>query len=163
MEGDKDTNNSMNNSHVLSDHSVSHISHESDNDAAEALNDQLFWAATFDRCTSGNKITVEDCDSEVPTNPTLTPLTSSEKTNFQHSNPEFYKTIASKLAPSCNSSLLDQPSEFCGSKPSLVTASTTADAEMFETPSACSANNNNLINIKLGKRKLSESISGVNG
>lgn len=61
VEGDKDTNNSMNNSNVL-DHSVSHISHESDNDAAEALNDQLFWAATFDRCTSGSKIKVDSED-----------------------------------------------------------------------------------------------------
>ena len=151
----------MNNSHVLSDHSVSHISHESDNDAAEALNDQLFWAATFDRCTSGHKITVEDCETEAPSNPTLTPNISSEKTTFKHSNPEFYKTIASKLAPSCNSSLIDQPSESCGSKPFLVTASTTADTEMFETPYY--TDKNNLINIKLGKRKLSEFISGVNG
>lgn len=53
----------MNNSNVL-DHSVSHISHESDNDAAEALNDQLFWAATFDRCTSGSKIKVDSEDIE---------------------------------------------------------------------------------------------------
>lgn len=51
VEGDKDTNHSENTSHVL-DHSVSHISHESDQDKDEALYDTLFWAAAFDRIVS---------------------------------------------------------------------------------------------------------------
>lgn len=125
VEGDKDSNNSMNNSNVL-DHSVSHISHESDNDAAEVLNDQLFWAATFDRCTSGNKIAVEDLD-EIPQVPRLTPVTSADSVAKKRPSPEFYKIIASKLAPSYNSSLVDHANESCGSKPSLVTASTSAE------------------------------------
>ncbi len=58
VEGDKDTNNSENTSHVL-DHSVSHISHECDDDKDEALYDTLFWAAAFDRI-----VTTPDEDSE---------------------------------------------------------------------------------------------------
>lgn len=133
VEGDKDTNNSMNNSHVL-DHSVSHISNESDNDTAEALNDQLFWAATFDRCTSGNKIIVpEECDCE-PTGPTLTTQSSSEThLSARVTDPEFLKTIASKLAPSYNSSLVDNHpcKTSCASKPSIVKSTSTMDTEMF--------------------------------
>lgn len=48
VEGDKETNQSENASHVL-DHSVSHISHECDEDKDEALYDTLFWAAAFGR------------------------------------------------------------------------------------------------------------------
>jgi hypothetical protein len=133
VEGDKDTNNSMNNSHVL-DHSVSHISNESDHDTAEAINDQLFWAATFDRCTSGNKIAVDNSDYE-PTATTLTTQNSAEShLSARVTNPEFYKNIASKLAPSRNSSLNDNhPTRTTSTpKPSNLAASTSAvDTEMF--------------------------------
>lgn len=58
LDGDKETNISENNSNVLN-HSISHISHDSDHDSNEALNDSLFWAATFNRVI-GNREDEED-------------------------------------------------------------------------------------------------------
>lgn len=167
---DKDTNHSENNSNVLDhhssdgtnsnvlDHSVSHISNAESEPDAEALNEQLFWATTFGHDTE------QDSGSACPEDPVLTAQTSAPTSGIGQTR-EFFRKIASKLAPSCDTSLVDHPSDtsltdaskpFSGSTP----GEQQSESESFE---ARLSPEDLLLNSEanlLGKRKFSSATTG---